>query len=95
VSVDSLDMSKQPNGEPVYDNVRLKNYPVMVEELRQYIELKSSDEGFKKEYNRIPWGLKFSHDVAKLPDNKHKNRYGNIIACKLIDFVYKYIYGSL
>ncbi|XP_067936645.1 receptor-type tyrosine-protein phosphatase mu-like isoform X1 [Watersipora subatra] len=80
LSVDSLDYSKQPDGEPVYDNVRLKHYAIMVEELQQYIELKSADDGFKKEYNHIPWGLKFSHNVAKHPDNKMKNRYGNIIA---------------
>ena len=84
LSVDSCDYSKQPNGEPVYDNVRLKHYAIMIEELRQYIELKSADDGFKKEYNHIPWGLKFSHDVAKHPDNKLKNRYGNIIACELL-----------
>ena len=57
VSVDSLDMSKQPNGEPVYDNVRVKNFPIMVEELREYIEQMSEKEGFKREYNLIPWGL--------------------------------------
>lgn len=84
LSVDSLDYSRQPNGEPVYDNVRLKHYAIMIEELRQYIELKSADDGFKKEYNHIPWGLKFSHDIAKHPDNKLKNRYGNIIACKSV-----------
>ena len=82
VSVDSLDMSKQPNGEPVYDNVRVKNFPIMVEELREYIEQMSEKEGFKREYNLIPWGLRYSREVAIQPDNKLKNRYGNIIACK-------------
>lgn len=77
-----MDMSKQPNGEPVYDNVKLKQYPVLVEELREYIEHKSDNDGFKKEYNLIPWGLKFSHEIAKQPDNRIKNRYANIVACK-------------
>jgi len=73
--------SKQPNGEPVYDNVKLKHFPVLLEELREYITQKSGD-GFKKEYNLIPWGLKYPHEIAKHPDNKIKNRYGNIIACE-------------
>lgn len=77
-----MDMSRQPNGEPVYDNVELKRYPVKLDELREYIQHKSEDGGFKKEYNIIPWGLKFSHDTAKLKENTFKNRYNNIIACQ-------------
>lgn len=30
----------------------------------------------------IPAGLTASCEVAKKPENKDKNRYGNIIACK-------------
>ena len=29
-------------------------------------------------------GLKAKCDVAKRPENKHKNRYGNIIACEYL-----------
>lgn len=88
-------MSKQPNGEPVYDNVRLKKFPIMVEELREYIEQMSTKEGFKKEYNLIPWGLRYSREVAIQPDNKLKNRYGNIIACKFVATTYAMSYDRL
>ena len=44
-----------------------------------------TDIGFAKEYEEIrkySEGLNVTNDQCQHPDNKHKNRYLNIMACK-------------
>ncbi|XP_020617545.1 receptor-type tyrosine-protein phosphatase kappa-like isoform X1 [Orbicella faveolata] len=41
---------------------------------------KSDDRGFMIEYNKLDSGQEYASDAALLPENKAKNRYGNIIA---------------
>jgi len=56
--------------------------PVSIENLWNYVrEMKTSQSGgFKQEYEDLPAGLQFKAEAARLPDNKYKNRYGNIVA---------------
>uniref|UniRef100_A0A3B3SMK6 Receptor-type tyrosine-protein phosphatase kappa n=1 Tax=Paramormyrops kingsleyae TaxID=1676925 RepID=A0A3B3SMK6_9TELE len=57
---------------------------IRVADLLQHINLmKTSDSyGFKEEYESFFEGQSASWDVAKKEQNRTKNRYGNIIACK-------------
>ncbi|MEQ2284418.1 hypothetical protein AMECASPLE_021482 [Ameca splendens] len=57
---------------------------IRVADLLQHINLmKTSDSyGFKEEYESFFEGQSATWDVAKKEQNRTKNRYGNIIACK-------------
>ncbi|XP_023931632.1 receptor-type tyrosine-protein phosphatase T isoform X4 [Lingula anatina] len=72
--------------EPLYDNVTKDTTPIRqpieVEKLYDYVMAKrdSTTMGFKQEYELLPSGFIAQHDVASKIENKHKNRYGNIIA---------------
>lgn len=69
--------------EPIYVNVNKKQHsPVPIDELPQYILKNKENEcaGFKTEYEELPQGILALCHNAKKPENKLKNRYGNIIA---------------
>lgn len=70
--------------EPIYVNVngRKQTAPVKLEDLHAYI-LKNKEnncDGFRKEFEELPMGLLALCEVARRPENKAKNRYGNIVA---------------
>ncbi|XP_076441421.1 receptor-type tyrosine-protein phosphatase epsilon-like [Babylonia areolata] len=70
--------------EPIYVNVngRKRTAAVKLEDLHAYI-LKNKDnncDGFRKEFEELPMGLLALCEVARRPENKAKNRYGNIVA---------------
>nr|XP_011451000.2 receptor-type tyrosine-protein phosphatase kappa isoform X5 [Crassostrea gigas] len=86
------------DSEPVYGNVGLCTIvPVKVEDLWDYVKAnKINDaEGLKREYRLIPAGLTASCEVAKKPENKDKNRYGNIIAYDHSRVVLKPVHGDV
>lgn len=70
--------------EPIYVNVtnRKQSLPVQVPDLYDYIckNKERSCEGFKREFEELPMGLLAQCDIARKPENKSKNRYGNIVA---------------
>ncbi|XP_060083634.1 receptor-type tyrosine-protein phosphatase kappa-like [Ylistrum balloti] len=70
--------------EPIYANVNThkQSMPVKVQDLYDYIKLNKAQEcdGFKKEFAELPHGLMALCEAAKKPENRPKNRYGNIIA---------------
>uniref|UniRef100_A0A8C2DZX4 Receptor-type tyrosine-protein phosphatase kappa n=1 Tax=Cyprinus carpio TaxID=7962 RepID=A0A8C2DZX4_CYPCA len=61
---------------------------IRVADLLQHINLmKTSDSyGFKEEYESFFEGQSASWDAAKKEQNRTKNRYGNIIACKSVGY---------
>ena len=55
--------------------------PIPIERLAAHIEqLKSSEEGFSREYESIEPGQQFTWDSSNKEINKPKNRYANVIA---------------
>ncbi|GFO41460.1 receptor-type tyrosine-protein phosphatase kappa, partial [Plakobranchus ocellatus] len=72
------------NQEPIYVNVtnRKQSMPVPVPDLYDYIckNKERSCEGFIREFEELPMGLLAQCDIARKPENKSKNRYGNIVA---------------
>jgi protein tyrosine phosphatase len=59
-----------------------KSKLLAVENLWNYIKEKKSKttDTFKHEYESLSHGLKMKCDIARKPENKLKNRYGNIVA---------------
>ncbi|XP_059151900.1 receptor-type tyrosine-protein phosphatase T-like [Physella acuta] len=70
--------------EPIYVNVnsRKQTSPVLLSDLHSYIlkHKEHSWEGFKREFEELPMGLLAQCEIARRPENKVKNRYGNIVA---------------
>ncbi|KAK3090599.1 hypothetical protein FSP39_012997, partial [Pinctada imbricata] len=86
VVVDTLE-DTDPNdnlNEPIYANVNTKRQsePIKIADLYDYIRSnkKNECEGFKKEFAELPIGLMALCETAKKPENRPKNRYGNITA---------------
>ncbi|CAG2199742.1 PTPRT [Mytilus edulis] len=63
----------------VYNNVPSKHnvfkYKILVEDLKEAINEKQKDEGFKKEYEVLPSGLVCAHVAGSKAENKVKNRF--------------------
>ncbi|XP_025111001.1 receptor-type tyrosine-protein phosphatase kappa-like [Pomacea canaliculata] len=70
--------------EPIYANLngRKQSSPVKLEDLHAYIvkNKENNCDGFRKEFEELPMGLLALCEVARRPENKAKNRYGNIVA---------------
>lgn len=52
---------------------------VQVADLATYVTKKKTKDNFVTEYEMLPQGQLYSWDIASKPENKTKNRYGNII----------------
>ncbi|GBO45173.1 hypothetical protein AVEN_49373-1, partial [Araneus ventricosus] len=52
---------------------------IPLEELHDFIKHGVRTNKIKKEFLNLPKGQLYPCSVAKLPDNKYKNRYGNIL----------------
>ncbi|XP_076115329.1 receptor-type tyrosine-protein phosphatase epsilon-like [Mytilus galloprovincialis] len=61
----------------VYNNVPTKRsvYRIPIGNLKEVIDIKLKDEGFKKEYEILPKGLVHSHVEGSKEENKVKNRF--------------------
>ncbi|XP_050400814.1 receptor-type tyrosine-protein phosphatase T isoform X2 [Patella vulgata] len=71
--------------EPIYMNVnntKKQSSPVMLSQLYDYIKKNKENNfyGFKREFEELPVGLLACCEVSRRPDNRAKNRYGNIVA---------------
>ncbi|XP_041359713.1 receptor-type tyrosine-protein phosphatase kappa-like [Gigantopelta aegis] len=70
--------------EPIYVNINSKKQtnPIPLSDLYDVIlkYRENSMAGFKTEFDELPMGLLALCEVARRPDNKAKNRYGNIVA---------------
>ncbi|OPL20872.1 hypothetical protein AM593_02789, partial [Mytilus galloprovincialis] len=62
--------------ENVYNNVNSKydvsKYNILIEDLKDAINEKQKDEGFKKEYEMLPRGLMYAHVEGSKEENKFK-----------------------
>ncbi|XP_072042726.1 receptor-type tyrosine-protein phosphatase F-like [Amphiura filiformis] len=54
--------------------------PIIVESFHAYVLAKKENDSFKIEYETLPGDNLHTSSTAKDPQNKKKNRYGNIIA---------------
>ena len=63
-----------------------KHLPVKVGDFPEHVALMQSDDGirFEREFDKITVDIPFSQHAAKLYANSTKNRYRNIIPCKLV-----------
>ncbi|XP_055954140.1 receptor-type tyrosine-protein phosphatase T-like isoform X2 [Argiope bruennichi] len=52
---------------------------IPLEELHDFIKQGARNNKIKKEFLSLPKGQLYPCAIAKLPDNKYKNRYGNIL----------------
>ena len=61
--------------------------PIKVDDFPEHVALMESrnDAQFKQEYNSITVEVPFTQHAAKLKVNTPKNRYKDIIPCKLIN----------
>lgn len=59
------------------------HYPIQVDDFAQHVALNRSNVGelFTQEYKDLEDEQKFTQHNAKLPVNRNKNRYINIIPC--------------
>ncbi|CAC5418228.1 PTPRT [Mytilus coruscus] len=74
------DLQVDDNGdETEYYNVNsnhdVSKYNICIEDLKEAINEKQKDEGFKKEYDMLPRGLVYAHVEGSKEDNKIKNRF--------------------
>ncbi|VDI16539.1 Hypothetical predicted protein [Mytilus galloprovincialis] len=65
--------------ENVYNNVTsehdVSKYNILIEDLKEAIDEKQKDEGFKKEYEMLLRGLVYAHVEGSKEENKVKNRF--------------------
>ncbi|CAC5355164.1 PTPRT [Mytilus coruscus] len=65
--------------ETEYYNVNseqdVSKYNILIEDLKEAINEKQKDEGFKKEYEMLPRGLVYAHVEGSKEENKVKNRF--------------------
>ena len=63
-----------------------KHLPVKIGDFPEHVALMQSDDSirFEREYDKITVDIPFSQHAAKLHVNATKNRYRNIIPCKLV-----------
>ncbi|XP_072019217.1 receptor-type tyrosine-protein phosphatase F-like [Amphiura filiformis] len=56
--------------------------PISIHNLTKYMKQRKADgdTGFHRDYESMPGGQTYPWDIAKIPENKPKNRYANIIA---------------
>ncbi|OPL32665.1 hypothetical protein AM593_08032, partial [Mytilus galloprovincialis] len=76
--VDDLEFQIEDNingDENVYNNVNseydVSKYNIMIEDLKEAINEKQKDEGFKKEYEMLPRGLVYAHVEGSKEENKN------------------------
>ncbi|VDI44159.1 receptor-type tyrosine-protein phosphatase T [Mytilus galloprovincialis] len=77
---EDLELPLDDNGdENVYNNVNseydVSMYNILIEDLKDAINDKQKDEGFKKEYEMLPRGLVYAHVEGSKEENKVKNRF--------------------
>ncbi|XP_071120808.1 receptor-type tyrosine-protein phosphatase epsilon-like [Mytilus edulis] len=81
---ESLDNGYDISKEPIYANVNTKKQtcPIQVQDLYEYIRKNKMNDctEFKKEFGELPLGVLALYEAARKPENRPKNRYGNIIA---------------
>ncbi|CAC5399120.1 Receptor-type tyrosine-protein phosphatase T,Tyrosine-protein phosphatase non-receptor type 22,Receptor-type tyrosine-protein phosphatase kappa,Receptor-type tyrosine-protein phosphatase F,Tyrosine-protein phosphatase 99A,Tyrosine-protein phosphatase Lar,Receptor-type tyrosine-protein phosphatase alpha,Receptor-type tyrosine-protein phosphatase epsilon,Receptor-type tyrosine-protein phosphatase gamma,Receptor-type tyrosine-protein phosphatase N2,Receptor-type tyrosine-protein phosphatase U,Receptor-type ty len=81
---ESLDNGYDISKEPIYANVNTKKQscPIQVQDLFEYIRKNKMNDctEFKKEFGELPLGVLALYEAARKPENRPKNRYGNIIA---------------
>ncbi|CAC5418187.1 PTPRT [Mytilus coruscus] len=53
----------------------VSKYNILIEDLKEAINEKQTDEGFKKEYEMLPRGLVYAHVEGSKEENKAKNRF--------------------
>ena len=89
--IDDLPRTVIPSGIPDWENapgLDGKDGSVPLKDIEEHVQKlhADSDIGFSKEYEEIQrycvHDLQVTHDHCSHPDNKCKNRYLNIVACK-------------
>lgn len=79
-----LVVREQPPNTP---STPVEHHPIPVNQLERYVmERRSNDSKLlRDEYKEIPEGFQLPHDIGKMPGNKHKNRFINIIPCESLE----------
>ncbi|CAC5418190.1 PTPRT [Mytilus coruscus] len=77
---EDLEFQEDDNGvENEYFNVNsehdVSKYSILIEDLKEAMNEKQKDEGFKKEYEMLPRGLVYAHVEGSKEENKVKNRF--------------------
>ncbi|RWS11696.1 tyrosine phosphatase: receptor type: K-like protein, partial [Dinothrombium tinctorium] len=74
------DLSRERKSFSDINTFEVKSHPIPVSELSDYVAQMQEDCAFKQEYSSVPRGQWAKWDEGRLPENKGKNRYGNLLA---------------
>ncbi|KAI0230738.1 Receptor-type tyrosine-protein phosphatase mu [Lamellibrachia satsuma] len=66
--------------QAIYANTQQVTHGVTTGALAAYVEDKRRHNGFEKEFADLPSGIRAKCEAARVPDNKPKNRFVNIVA---------------
>ena len=64
------------------ENICVKSIHCLILSVNEILIMVLSDASFLLFLQDIPYGLQYKCEIAKQPQNRNKNRYGNIVACQ-------------
>ncbi|RWS30623.1 tyrosine phosphatase: receptor type: K-like protein [Leptotrombidium deliense] len=74
------DISRERKSFNDLSTFEMKSHPIAISELSDYVNNMNENCGFKQQFMSVSRGQWAKWDDARLPENKGKNRYGNLLA---------------